>query len=1139
MKIFSKIKEFLKSAWPLLFLLTIVFVISIRNYTGGFLIGWDNLMPELNLPANIQRSIFAVWQQYQGLGLLGGMGHASDLIHELSLLVLSVVLPLNMLRYFWTFLMLFVGSIGAYFLVKNLLLRDSEISYFKKQNVALLSGAFYLLNLSTLQTFYVPFEAFIAHFAALPWLLLASMLFFFNSNRKNGLFLGIVLLLSTPAAYIPTLFLVYIFSLLILMIPFLVSRFNISTFKSFTKVFLFIFLVNAFWLLPFIFFTLTSSHITLDAKINQMSTETVFQQNKAFGAIQDVMILKGFWFSNVDLNLKNTFTYMLLPWIDYLGIRPILALGYAFFAVILLGILASFKKPQKIYIGFFLLFLFGLTMLATDTFPFSFINIIFRKIPLFSEAFRFPFTKFSILASLAYSVFFAIGVYKISSIPIIKKVHIHFFSLIFILLLGIFMLPVFKGHLFYDKERLNPPKEYFQVFNYFKTQDQNTRIANLPQPTFWGWEFYSWGYGGSGFLWYGINQPILDRAFDVWSSHDENYYWEISYALYSKNPLIFKNVLNKYQISWLLVDKNLIYPSSPLSLFNKELSDIIKQMPKVKKTASFGKIDIYKVSLTDSPKNFIFSPSSLSQANSYIWGNNDKAYQDLGNYIALPNTDNFYPFRTLFSNKNQENHSYSMTNGDNDIIVSNPIPESNSGIYLNLPPLAASEQILPADFITEKVNNKITLSILIKSPQVSIVNKASGTKNVLYSNTLKLPLLIVPQGYTDEVNLNVNGIANFKIDPKAGNQNVGSTFILTSQENLIVFSGPKFSNSVTIKPETLAGFLDANKPNIFIKNINKNSTLEVLLPKIKDTYESLIEKPSQKGIDQTINCDNFNKNKVLATLSKVNGEKLLELYSQHATACLYFYTPTPIHNQGYAIFIQSANQAGRPLHFWVLNEDEKYSPIDTYFSAGNSLKTQNFILAPQEQYGKAYSFHFDNISITTSPTINFLGDVEMYPIPYGFLTDITFSSQKQAAQKFSRVSQSAVLHSNESLYILKNARFNANSSIVLSQGFDNGWKAYEITQSRFGFINFVKQNLPFVFGKEIKNHVLINNWENGWITQNASSQNLDIEIVYLPQYLGYIGFVLLILPVLVLIKFVHRFKALISMGKKSKTRPQI
>ena len=163
----------------------------------------------------------------------------------------------------------------------------------------------------------------------------------------------------------------------------------------------------------------------------------------------------------------------------------------------------------------------------------------------------------------------------------------------------------------------------------------------------------------------------------------------------------------------------------------------------------------------------------------------------------------------------------------------------------------------------------------------------------------------------------------------------------------------------------------------------------------------------------------------------------------------------------------------------------------------------------------------------------------MYPIPYGFLTDITFSSQKQAAQKFSRVSQSAVLHSNESLYILKNARFNANSSIVLSQGFDNGWKAYEITQSRFGFINFVKQNLPFVFGKEIKNHVLINNWENGWITQNASSQNLDIEIVYLPQYLGYIGFVLLILPVLVLIKFVHRFKALISMGKKSKTRPQI
>ncbi len=134
-------------------------------------------------------------------------------------------------------------------------------------------------------------------------------------------------------------------------------------------------------------------------------------------------------------------------------------------------------------------------------------------------------------------------------------------------LLGVFLiiftLPAFKGHLFYEKERINIPKEYFQTFDFFKHQDKNTRIANLPQYTFWGWTFYKWGYGGSGLSWYGIEQPILDRAFDVWSAEDENYYWELSSAIYSKNPKNLENVLNKYQISWLMIDKNVINPQKP------------------------------------------------------------------------------------------------------------------------------------------------------------------------------------------------------------------------------------------------------------------------------------------------------------------------------------------------------------------------------------------------------------------------------------------------------------------------------------------------------------------------------------------------------------------------------------------------
>src|SRR5579859_7415316 len=116
----NMMKRFVQTYWSILILGGITLLIALLNFkTNTFLIGWDGLVPEFNFGINIQRSFFAVWQEYQGLGLLGGMGHASDLVRQLILLFLSVVFPNDMLRYLWTFLMLFIGATGAYFLSKK------------------------------------------------------------------------------------------------------------------------------------------------------------------------------------------------------------------------------------------------------------------------------------------------------------------------------------------------------------------------------------------------------------------------------------------------------------------------------------------------------------------------------------------------------------------------------------------------------------------------------------------------------------------------------------------------------------------------------------------------------------------------------------------------------------------------------------------------------------------------------------------------------------------------------------------------------------------------------------------------------------------------------------------------------------
>ena len=82
------------------------------------------------------------------------------------------------------------------------------------------------------------------------------------------------------------------------------------------------------------------------------------------------------------------------------------------------------------------------------------------------------------------------------------------------------------------------------------TQNHDGRIAYLPQPNYWSWKHYNFGLVGSGFIWYGLSQPLMDRAFDPWSNVNENYYWELTHALYSNDSE--KNIRCPYKIRYSL-----------------------------------------------------------------------------------------------------------------------------------------------------------------------------------------------------------------------------------------------------------------------------------------------------------------------------------------------------------------------------------------------------------------------------------------------------------------------------------------------------------------------------------------------------------------------------------------------------------
>ena len=113
----QKIKSFLKRFWSIFILIAFSAIVFFLNYEpGSWLLGWDNLVPEFNFSLNLKRSLFSAWQEYQGLGLAGGMAHGASLSRELILWILSPLVPLHFTRYFWVFLMLIIGPVGVWFL---------------------------------------------------------------------------------------------------------------------------------------------------------------------------------------------------------------------------------------------------------------------------------------------------------------------------------------------------------------------------------------------------------------------------------------------------------------------------------------------------------------------------------------------------------------------------------------------------------------------------------------------------------------------------------------------------------------------------------------------------------------------------------------------------------------------------------------------------------------------------------------------------------------------------------------------------------------------------------------------------------------------------------------------------------------
>jgi len=243
------------------FLLLLIFILAaicIVTFKPQFsFLGWDNYSSYFNLKTNIFRTLFATWRGYRGMGVPSD-AEVTDLPRQLFFLVLSPFIHENSLDQLYYLFAFCVGILGMYVLSSYIwrLLNHEERFHKYQDAFAFITSFFYLFNLNTLAVFYFPMVMFVTRFYTLPFL------FYFFLRILHGTHLGwrrvtlflILFFLSTGSYMVPTVFITTGVSLGIFT---LVQQ----RLKKAIFIFAVFLLLNAFWIGPFINYTLNKSQV--------------------------------------------------------------------------------------------------------------------------------------------------------------------------------------------------------------------------------------------------------------------------------------------------------------------------------------------------------------------------------------------------------------------------------------------------------------------------------------------------------------------------------------------------------------------------------------------------------------------------------------------------------------------------------------------------------------------------------------------------------------------------------------------------------------------------------------------------------------------------------------------------------------
>jgi len=548
----KSICRFLNAHWGKLILALLLFIIiGVTVRPGQFILGNDNYSPEVRPGVTLTRSVInPTWRSYRALGVPSDSEQA-DIVRSAAFTLLARFIPLWILSQGYVFLAFLIGCFSVGYLASALYLERKETE--KGEAVFLISGVFYAMNLVAFWMMYSPLKVFLAGYAFLPLVLWRLICWIRKPLPMQAVWLFISVALLTTSAMVPTTFIVESGLIIFVIVWETVFGEKRSWKQSLWAIFgalCIIFGTQLYWILPFISYVKTNSEALQQSYINRALTPGMLFNELKFNTIGNTLRYYFSWIfiTNDDGTLQFIFRdWFTKQWFVQIGmfLPPV---------GVILGTIWMLVKKQWRLLWLPFLYIAGLILIVGANPPLGFLFTYLQKtIPLFEQVFRWQSSKLYPLMVIPMSVVGAYGFVVVASWVKQRLVRYSMYGVVVGFMCVLFW-PYFTGNLVGKESFQSIPSAYYALSSYLTKQGIHDRIVLAPEANTLYFRNYSWGFFGSSFMNYLIDNPLIEKALTTGSMESEGAQNLMEQALYSGDQKMFVQTLRLYHTPYVLLD---------------------------------------------------------------------------------------------------------------------------------------------------------------------------------------------------------------------------------------------------------------------------------------------------------------------------------------------------------------------------------------------------------------------------------------------------------------------------------------------------------------------------------------------------------------------------------------------------------